>query len=146
MSLTGISRVPCAHDEAAMSGPPKAQLVLTETEREELVALTLRRKTAQAPRALARLPRPHGYTGIEVRRRKTCLLALAMLALLPPTQAQRVIGDRDCYIQRDSSGPERESNWLPRPRIRWGSSRDCKCTEAAGARRQVGTPAVQLAG
>jgi hypothetical protein len=30
----------------AMSGRPKAQLMLTETEREELVALTLRRKTA----------------------------------------------------------------------------------------------------
>lgn len=31
-----------------MSGRPKAQLALTEAEREELVALTLRRKTAQA--------------------------------------------------------------------------------------------------
>ena len=31
-----------------MSGRPKAQLVLSETERDELVALTLRRKTAQA--------------------------------------------------------------------------------------------------
>jgi hypothetical protein len=35
-------------DEAAMSGRPKAALVLTDTEREELAALTLRRKTAQA--------------------------------------------------------------------------------------------------
>ena len=31
-----------------MSGRPKATLVLTDTEREELKALTLRRKTAQA--------------------------------------------------------------------------------------------------
>ena len=30
-----------------MSGRPKAPLVLTEAERKELVALTLRRKTAQ---------------------------------------------------------------------------------------------------
>lgn len=30
-----------------MSGRPKAPLVLTDTEREELKALTLRRKTAQ---------------------------------------------------------------------------------------------------
>ena len=31
-----------------MSGRPKAQLVLSESEREQLVALTMRRKTAQA--------------------------------------------------------------------------------------------------
>jgi transposase len=38
-----------------MSGRPKAPLVLTETEREELVALTLRRKTAQALAQRARI-------------------------------------------------------------------------------------------
>jgi transposase len=38
-----------------MSGRPKAQLALTETEREELVALTLRRKTAQALALRARI-------------------------------------------------------------------------------------------
>lgn len=38
-----------------MSGGPKAQLILTETEREELVALTLRRKTAQALALRARI-------------------------------------------------------------------------------------------
>lgn len=38
-----------------MRGRPKAQLVLSETEREELVALTLRRKTAQALALRARL-------------------------------------------------------------------------------------------
>lgn len=31
-----------------MRGKPKAQLVLRESEREQLVALTMRRKTAQA--------------------------------------------------------------------------------------------------
>ncbi len=38
-----------------MSGRPKAALVLTETEREELTALTLRRKTAQALAQRARI-------------------------------------------------------------------------------------------
>jgi len=38
-----------------MSGRPRAQLALTETEREELVALTLRRKTAQALALRARI-------------------------------------------------------------------------------------------
>src|SRR5476649_1187552 len=38
-----------------MSGRPKAALVLSETEREELVALTLRRKTAQALALRARI-------------------------------------------------------------------------------------------
>jgi transposase len=42
-------------DGAAMSGRPKAALVLTETEREELKALTLRRKTAQALAQRARI-------------------------------------------------------------------------------------------
>ena len=42
-------------DEATMSGGPKAPLVLTETECEELVALTLRRKTAQALAQRARI-------------------------------------------------------------------------------------------
>ena len=42
-------------DEAAMSGRPKAPLVLTDSEREELVALTLRRKTAQALAQRARI-------------------------------------------------------------------------------------------
>lgn len=42
-------------DEAAMSGRPKALLVLTEQEREELVALTLRRKTSQALAQRARI-------------------------------------------------------------------------------------------
>lgn len=38
-----------------MSGRPKTQLVLTETERQELVALTLRRKTSQALALRARI-------------------------------------------------------------------------------------------
>ncbi len=38
-----------------MSGRPKATLVLTDTEREELKALTLRRKTAQALALRARI-------------------------------------------------------------------------------------------
>ena len=38
-----------------MSGRPKAPLVLTEAERKELVALTLRRKTAQALALRARI-------------------------------------------------------------------------------------------
>jgi len=38
-----------------MAGRPKAQLVLTEAEREQLVALTLRRKTAQALALRARI-------------------------------------------------------------------------------------------
>jgi transposase len=43
------------HDEAKMAGRPKAQLVLSEAEREQLVALTLRRKTAQALALRARI-------------------------------------------------------------------------------------------
>jgi len=38
-----------------MSGRPKAQLVLSESEREQLVALTMRRKTAQAMALRARI-------------------------------------------------------------------------------------------
>lgn len=38
-----------------MRGRPKAQLVLSESEREQLVALTLRRKTAQALALRARI-------------------------------------------------------------------------------------------
>ena len=38
-----------------MSGRPKTQLVLTVTERQELVALTLRRKTSQALALRARI-------------------------------------------------------------------------------------------
>src|SRR4051812_129327 len=41
--------------EKLMSGRPKAQLVLTPKEREELVALTLRRKTGQALAQRARI-------------------------------------------------------------------------------------------
>ncbi|MFC5520828.1 IS630 family transposase [Polaromonas jejuensis] len=41
--------------EAVMSGRPKAQLVLSESEREQLVALTMRRKTAQALALRARI-------------------------------------------------------------------------------------------
>jgi transposase len=55
MSAAEVSRVPCAHDEAAMRGRPKAQLVMTEDERERLTALTLRRKTAQALALRARI-------------------------------------------------------------------------------------------
>jgi hypothetical protein len=38
-----------------MSGRPKALLVLSESEREQLVALTMRRKTAQAMALRARI-------------------------------------------------------------------------------------------
>jgi transposase len=41
--------------EAAMRGRPKAELVLSESEREQLKALTLRRKTAQALALRARI-------------------------------------------------------------------------------------------
>src|SRR5690349_10662181 len=41
--------------EVAMSGRPKAQLVLSDAEREQLLALTLRRKTAQALALRARI-------------------------------------------------------------------------------------------
>ena len=50
-----VCRVPYVLDEAAMSGRPKATLVLTDAEREELKALTLRRKTAQALALRARI-------------------------------------------------------------------------------------------
>ena len=50
-----VSRVPCVPDEATMSGRPKATLVLTVAESEELNALTLRRKTAQALALRARI-------------------------------------------------------------------------------------------
>jgi phage head maturation protease len=43
------------HDEATMAGRPKASLVLNEAERGQLVALTLRRKTAQALALRARI-------------------------------------------------------------------------------------------
>lgn len=38
-----------------MSGRPKAELVLSESEREQLKALTMRRKTAQALALRARI-------------------------------------------------------------------------------------------
>ncbi|MEO8038617.1 MAG: IS630 family transposase, partial [Betaproteobacteria bacterium] len=38
-----------------MAGRPKAELVLSQAEREQLVALTLRRKTAQALALRARI-------------------------------------------------------------------------------------------
>lgn len=50
-----LCRVPCSHGEAAMRGRPTAEPVLTEPEREELVALALRRKTAQALALRARI-------------------------------------------------------------------------------------------
>lgn len=43
-----VFRVSCVLDEAILSGRPKATLVLTNLEREELKSLALRRKTAQA--------------------------------------------------------------------------------------------------
>src|SRR6185369_5136555 len=55
MSFGGVRRVACAHGEAPMSGRPKAQLVLSKTEREQLEALTLRRKTGQALALRARI-------------------------------------------------------------------------------------------
>ena len=42
------------HEGAAMRGRPKAELVLSQSEREQLQALTLRRKTAQAVALRAR--------------------------------------------------------------------------------------------
>jgi hypothetical protein len=44
-----------AHDEAAMRGRPKSELVLTDEEHGRLKALTLRRKTAQALALRARI-------------------------------------------------------------------------------------------
>jgi hypothetical protein len=55
MAGAEIRRVPCAHDETVMRGRPKAELELSEAERKELVALTLRRKTAQALALRARI-------------------------------------------------------------------------------------------
>ncbi|MEI7296313.1 helix-turn-helix domain-containing protein [Paraburkholderia tropica] len=43
------------HDEAVMSGRPKAELVLSESERDQLTALTMRRKIAQALALRARI-------------------------------------------------------------------------------------------
>src|SRR5678816_3812182 len=55
MSCVGVSRVACAHGEASMSRRPETQLVLSQSEREQLEALTLRRKTAQAVALRARI-------------------------------------------------------------------------------------------
>jgi hypothetical protein len=58
-----------------MSGRPKATLVLTDTEREELKALTLRRKTAQALALRARIVLAcadgHDNKVVAVRQRVT---------------------------------------------------------------------------
>lgn len=43
-----ICRVPCGHDEATTRCGLKSEVVLSEAEREQLAAFTLRRKTAQA--------------------------------------------------------------------------------------------------
>jgi hypothetical protein len=43
------------HDEAVMGGRPKAEPVLSESERDQLTALTMRRKTAQALALRARI-------------------------------------------------------------------------------------------
>jgi transposase len=45
----------CQHDEVIMRGRPKTELVLSAAEREQLTALTLRRKTAQALALRARI-------------------------------------------------------------------------------------------
>ncbi|ENO84363.1 transposase, partial [Thauera phenylacetica B4P] len=50
-----ISRVLFEHDEVIMRGRPKTELVLSDAEREQLTALTLRRKTAQAMALRARI-------------------------------------------------------------------------------------------
>jgi len=58
MELCGpvrIARVPWMHDEAAMGRRAEGQLVLSRAEREELMALTQRRKTAQALAQRARI-------------------------------------------------------------------------------------------
>jgi hypothetical protein len=56
-----VLRVPCVLDEAAMRGRPEATLVLTQTEREELLALARRRKSAQAAALRARIASPRGF-------------------------------------------------------------------------------------
>src|SRR5664279_2057434 len=55
MDCIGVSRVACVHGEASMSRRPKTQLVLSQSERAQLEALTLRRKTAQAVALRARI-------------------------------------------------------------------------------------------
>ncbi len=55
MDAIEVSRVVWTHGEASMRGRPKTQLMLSETEREQLEALTLRRKTAQALALRARI-------------------------------------------------------------------------------------------
>ena len=50
-----IIRVGSLHDEVAMSARPKTPLVLSATEREQLIALAKRRKTAQALALRARI-------------------------------------------------------------------------------------------
>ena len=47
-----IRRVLCAHDEAAMRGRPKAELVLSEAEREERGHQALRKGQQREPEAL----------------------------------------------------------------------------------------------
>ena len=50
-----LHRVLCEPNEAAMRGRPKAELQLSEDEREQLKGLTLRRETAQALALCARI-------------------------------------------------------------------------------------------
>jgi len=55
MLSLAVSRVLFEHDGVAMRGRPKTELVLSDAEREQLTALTLRRNTAQAMALRARI-------------------------------------------------------------------------------------------
>ena len=69
-----ISRVPCAHDEAAMRGRPKSELVLSEAERERLVSFTLWRAR-------------HGALGQDLRL-QLCAVAPALATDLSSHRVQ----------------------------------------------------------
>lgn len=119
-----------------MSGRPKAQLILTETERAELVALTLRRKTAQALALRARivLACADGQTNktVAARQRVTpqtvCKwraryveLRLEGLLDAPRSGAPRTIDDArvDAVIAKTlESVPEGATHWSTRTMAR----------------------------
>jgi hypothetical protein len=60
------------HDEAAMRGRPKAELVLSETERDQLTSLTMRRKTAQALALRARIVQACAGASTTGRSQRNC--------------------------------------------------------------------------
>ena len=90
-------------DEAAMSGRPKAPLVLTETEREERVALTrrcIRRGTHRSTRELEHAIRQH----IEDQQRRSEAVCLVEDASAGSSwiRLPACIGSRSSTSRRDA--------------------------------------------